>query len=273
MDFYKKVLDILVTKTQMNPAVIHIDMTGLMHFGLNNKTNIKDLINSKLNTFNILMNDVKENGGQILIPSFSYSFSSQSTNNEYSIANSLSSVGQVNEFIRKSNTDKRTVDPMLSYIAFSKNKKFHHFDSQDYESFGESSLMHELFSHHGYICAIGPVLRRMTEAHYVEKKLSVEYRKNFTFQGITDNKGIKTPQKIIFFGRELDTPYEADFSRLEKHLKEKKLVETWEIDKFKIEAIKTDILEEEMFNLYKKDKTFFICDLETKKQKNRGNLT
>ncbi len=272
MDFYKKVLDTLVTKTQENPAVIHIDMTGLMHFGLNSGTNINDLINSKLNTFNTLMNNVKDNGGQILIPSFSYSFSSRSSISEYNMESSPSSVGQVNEYIRKSNTDKRTVDPMLSYTVFSENKKFHHFSSQDYESFGESSLIHELFAHHGYICSIGPVLRRMTEAHYVEKKLSVEYRKNFTFEGIIDNMSIKTPQRVTFYGRELNTPYEADFSNLEKHLKAKKLVETWEVDRFKIEAIRTDILEEEMFNLYKKDNTFFICDLETKIQKNRGNL-
>lgn len=273
MDFYNKILDLLVSKTSDHPAVFHIDMVGLMYFGLNDQKDIRQLIASKLDRFNTLLNTAGQYGGNILIPAFSYSFSSQSDDGIYNIKTSPSSIGQVNEYIHSMNTGKRTVDPMLSYTVFSNNPDFRHFHPQDYESFGNTSLIDRFFTSQGYICAIGPVLRRMTEAHYVEKELNVPYRNDFLFKGhIIDHDGIRSAQKAVFYGRELDTPYEADFSNLEKHLKAKNLVESWEVGQFRIEAVRSDILREEMHRLYKQNNSFFICDLETKWKKNRGIL-
>lgn len=273
MDFYNRVLDLLISKTSENPAVFHIDMTGLMHFGPNDQKDIKQLIASKLDRFNSLMNDVGKSGGNIFIPAFSYSFSSQNNEGIYHVNTSPSSVGQVNEYVRSMNTQKRTVDPMLSYTIFGNNPVFHHFVARDYDSFGKGSLIANFFSHQGYLCAIGPVLRRMTEAHYVEKELQVPYRKDYIFKGqIVDHAGVESDQSSVFYGRELNSPYEADFSNLEKHLRAKNLVESWEIGRFRIEAVRSDILREEMHLLYKNNHSFFICDLETKQRKNRGVL-
>ena len=61
----------------------------------------------------------------------------------------------------------------------------------DYETFGDNSLIGELFNSNGYICCVGDVFHNTpTEVHFIERLLQVSYRSNKTMSGeIIDREG------------------------------------------------------------------------------------
>lgn len=218
----------LAAKTKDRLASIHIDAIGLIRLGQTNE--------ERLNNFSQIISFAEQIGGNIMIPTFSYTYPK---NEIFSVLETPSDVGAVTEFLRKSYPYKRTIDPFFSYLVFG-GKWPEYFKVQDYECFGDKSLIADLFSQDGYICCVGNVFHNTpTEVHYIEKLLGVEYRFNKVFHGIIkDCEGKHHQQKTTFYCRKY-LELEPDMTRLDNDLKNSGLFEYWRDDKvdFEIQAI------------------------------------
>jgi aminoglycoside N3'-acetyltransferase len=252
--------EILASKTKNNPVFLHIDSIGLLNFGKHVGESINEILENKLENFNHTLNIAEEFGGNILIPAFSYS----TTNEElFDIQHTPSTIGGGMEFLRRKNPEKRSADPMFSYTVFSQNHILQDREVRDYETFGNNDLISKVFEMDGYIGAIGGVLKRMTEAHFLEKKLGVKYRFDKDFFGETkdrDEKIYKTKHR--FFCRDLSFKQEADFQQIIEDAKNTGIVEVWKSDGVQIEAVKMKKIFELMKEKFTEDEFYFCRDEE-----------
>ena len=97
----------IASKTKNNPLIIHINPIGLIRLGHNNE--------ERFNKFNTILNDIQNSGGNIAIPTYSYSYA---RNELYDMRNTPSNLDVVSEYLRKKNVLKRTIDPNFSYLLF-----------------------------------------------------------------------------------------------------------------------------------------------------------
>ena len=121
MNLVEKTAQKLYELTKDRPMFLHIDAIGFFHYGENNGNNIQEIIDNKLLLFNEALNLAQDLGANILIPTFSYSIENGKLN--YDVTKSPSEVGAATEFFRKLNLDKRTKDPIFSYLLFSNNEE------------------------------------------------------------------------------------------------------------------------------------------------------
>lgn len=253
----KNFVTLIAEKTKHNPAAIHIDLIGLIRLGKNNE--------ERLEQFSEILSSVAVNGGNICIPSYSLSYTN---NEEYNIIETPSNIGIVAEHIRKKFPRKRTVDPLFSYVTFGNEISNKHFEVTDYESFGNNSLIEELFEKDGYICSIGGVFRNCTEIHFIEKLLDVKYRADKIFKGsIIDYEGKNHKQQVTFFCKTFDHNLWYNFKNLEEDLKRDGLMEIFKANgqEIFIEGIKFKILYEFVEKKIKKDYKYFIRELKDKR--------
>ncbi|OUR98840.1 hypothetical protein A9Q84_05350 [Halobacteriovorax marinus] len=255
----KKMSELIAMKTKGSLASVHMDFAGLIRLGETNE--------ERLENFFSLIDLSCISGANIMIPTFSYSYPK---NQIYDILNTPSSVGFVTEFLRKKFSSYRTADPLFSYIL-PRREESPHFEVKDSESFGEDSLIAELFNLNGYICSIGDVFHNSpTEIHYLEKLMKVEYRTNKLFSGQTiDKNGLVHKNDSNFYCRDLNYDLGSDLTRLEKDLKSAGLVEKWFVDglEFEIEAIKI----QDMYSFLQakiKEDHFYVCSNPTVKSEN-----
>ena len=225
---YNKIIDLLVEKTKNNPASIHLDLIGLIRLGKSQ--------NEMMNNFFNILNSVKKYDGNIAIPSYSYSLTKSEL---FDLHTTPSSIGKVYEFLRAKGIE-RTQDGIFSYLNFS--TKYFQKDLVEkfrYESFGQNSLIDELYESDGYLCSLGCGLDQLTEIHYIEKKLNVNYRFDKIFIGTVKDKDKTYIQKNKYFCRDHTLGLKSDFNTLYNDLKKDNLVEYWKVDEvFEIEAIK-----------------------------------
>ena len=262
----------LLVKISKNSLIsIHIDSIGFFNYPIDTeeKLSIEQIINLKLKSFGKVLLEVERLGGNILIPTYSHSYHTDEVN-FFDYMNSPSVVGYATEFFRAMFPKKRSIDPMFSYLVFSQNTKFRHFEFKDeYESMGDDSLMAGILDSDGYILSIGNVLRRITEAHFLERKMGVNYRYNVTIQGkFLDQAHHLHDQKVIVFGRK--SVLIADFSKILNDLEHLGLKYTWNVDQFKLEGIKFNDLFRLMKQKFELDQNYFVCTQSEKKQKDRG---
>jgi len=210
----------VASKTKNNPLIIHINPVGLFRLGHNNE--------ERFNKFNTVLNDIQNSGGNIAIPTYSYSYAQ---NKLYDMRNTPSNLDEVSEYLRKKNVIKRTMDPNFSYLLFGNNFSMRHFEIADSSSFGSDSLIDDVFMQDGYLGAIGGALEYLTEIHFIEKKLGVNYRFDKKFKGVTiSHNGKKKHTANTFFCRDLSSNYAVSLIQLKHDLIEQKLVEEWIID-------------------------------------------
>ncbi|MFZ0035367.1 MAG: AAC(3) family N-acetyltransferase [Sedimentisphaerales bacterium] len=241
---------LLVQKTRQNPISVHIDAVGLLRLASTN--------DARLSEFSDIISQTNRQGGNIIIPTYSYSYTK---NEDYDILHTPSEIGVVTEYLRNKFAAKRTVDALFSYLVFAGRISDKHFEVKDYEPFGDESLIGELFAKDGYVGSIGGVLSYITEVHFLERKLGVSYRYNKSFTGtIIDYSGRKHKQEIVFFCRKPDCGLRPNLLRLEKDMKQDGLVEIFKADgyEFELEAVKIKILYEYIERKIKEDH-FYLC--------------
>ena len=220
-------LDEVANKTKNNPLSIHTNPLGLFGLGGNN-------IDEIFEKFNFILNQIENKGGNVAIPTYSYTYTKNET---FDILNTPSDLGPVSEYIRVKNLYKRTSDANYSYVLFGKLFSASHYELNDYSSFGDNSLIEELLVKDGYLGSVGNVLEYLTEIHYVENKLGVAYRFNKEFSGKTiDIKGNESVLKMEYFCRNYDIEKNVTLlTTLIRELKENNLIELWHIEEFNIE--------------------------------------
>jgi len=224
----------VVSKTKNNPLIIHINPIGLVRLAYNNE--------ERFNKFNTILNDIQNSGGNVAIPTYSYSYVK---NILYDVRNTPSMLDEVGEYLRKKNVIKRTIDPNFSYLLFGNNFSTRHFEIGDSSSFGSDSLIDDVFLQDGYLGAIGGALEYLTEIHFIEKKLGVDYRFDKKFKGVTiSNSGKKKHSTTTYFCRDLSGPYDTSLIQLKHDLIAEKLVEEWIIDdhNLKIKVIRFRVI-------------------------------
>ncbi len=209
---------------------MHINPIGLIRMGSDNM--------ERFSNFNSMLNTIQEYGGNIAVPSYSYSYTK---NDVYDILNTPSDLGGVSEFLRKNNKLKRTLDANFSYLLFGMGFSSRHFRIDNYSSFGKNSLIDEVYNKNGYLGVVGNVWEHLTEVHYLEKRLNVPYRIDKIFKGsiIDINRDVYN-SNIVYFCRDLNLDYSASLLQLKKDIILEDLVETWNIKEYnlKISVIK-----------------------------------
>jgi aminoglycoside 3-N-acetyltransferase len=244
---FQDISNFLIEKTKDNPASIHIDLIGLIRLG-KSQDEMMD------NFYKILM-DTQEGGGNIVVPNYTYSL----TKNEVFDLNSTPpTIGKVCEYLSKTGVS-RTQDGNFSYLNFSNHFFQEHLQKiESYETFGENSLIDELFESDGYLCALGCGLE-FTEIHYIEKKLNVPYRFNKKFTGKINNGVDEYVQDNTYFCRDTSLGLRSNFDALYGDLKKEGLIEYWSIDNiFEVEAIKFRELYTFIKSKLKKNRNYLV---------------
>jgi len=210
--------------------MLHINPTGLIRLGKNNKERYSNL--------NIILSCIQKNGGNIAVPTYSYTYTKKKI---YNVKDTPSDLDGVSEFLRVNNKDKRTADANFSYLLFGNEFSNRYFSISDYSSFGENSLIDEVFKKDGYLGAIGGALEYLTEIHYLERKLNIPYRFDKIFKGSSiDVNGKLVNNQVTYYCRDLTSSYSVSFVQLKVDIRLEGLVKIWKLEEYnlKIEVVK-----------------------------------
>lgn len=146
-----------------------------------------------------LLNCIESLGVKSLVfPTFTFSF----CNNEvFDVQNSPTSMGALNEYVRKSNRGVRSKDPLLSIYVL--GDPLNLVDNLSFYSIGEGSSCDRLHScgKNVKFLFFGADMRQcFTYVHYLEAIIKIPYRYNRTFSGTVIDDGIKYEnQKAILY--------------------------------------------------------------------------
>lgn len=157
---------------------VHSDIS----FGLPNiELKRKDILGTLLET--ILSTGVDN----IIFPTFTFSFPNKE---DYSVNNSKTLMGGLNEFARKDSRGLRSIDPIMSNVHFGKDRTLVTDigryscgkDSTYYKLEQSDDVLFLFFGVHPSLC--------FTYSHFIEERLKVPYRYDQDFKGkITDISG------------------------------------------------------------------------------------
>lgn len=151
---------------------VHTDVAfGMPNVDLKRKEYLDSLYNSLLAL----------NVETLIFPSFTYSFCN---NENYDVRNSKTSMGALIEHIRKKEGVKRSLDPLLSMIAFGKNENIVEGDVGNH-SLGKNSVFNRLHNCDNvkFLFFGADFAEYFSYVHYVEKMLEVPYRFDKAFSG------------------------------------------------------------------------------------------
>ncbi|MDC0407651.1 AAC(3) family N-acetyltransferase [Candidatus Thioglobus sp.] len=216
--------------TKNKPLIIHINSLGLLRMGVDN--------NDRFSNLNTVLNKIQGKGGNIAIPTFSYSYTNQEM---YDVINTPSSLDDLSEYLRRCNSKKRTTDPNFSYLMFGNSFSRKHLKVSDYSTFGADSLIDDVYRKDGYLGAIGGALEYMTEIHYLERKLNISYRFDKIFKGSSVNcSGEIINNEATHFCRDLKSDYLVSFVKLKEDIRLSGIVKIWKLKEYnlKIEVVK-----------------------------------
>jgi aminoglycoside 3-N-acetyltransferase len=220
----------LAEKTKNNPLIVHINPLGLLRMGGDNTDRFSNLNN--------VLNKIQEKGGNLAVPTFSYSYTKKEV---YNPMETPSSLDGLSEYLRNCNIKKRTIDPNFSYLMFGDNFSNKHLNVSDYSTFEDGFFIDEIYKKDGYLGAIGGALEYLTEIHYLERKLNVSYRFDKVFKGYSVNSnGEAVNTNATHFCRDLNSDYASSLVRLKKDIRSEGLVQIWKLEEYslKIEVVR-----------------------------------
>lgn len=124
--------------------------------------------------------EVIGDNGTLVMPAFSYSYCN---NQVFDIENTESDMGMLAEFMRKDCESLRSDDANFSVVSIGPLAQ-HFTNNMPSHSFGEDSFWDRFIKKNGIICNFN-FPYASTFIHYVERMLSVTYRKDKAFYGKT----------------------------------------------------------------------------------------
>jgi len=175
------------------------------------------------NLFNIFYEAIFEvigKNGVLVVPTFTYSFKSNSSDYIFDYDNDATSMGFFPEMIRKHPRSIRTLDPIFSCSLIGNIKKlFPNNIITSTEILGDGSIWDIMLKKKAKLCNFNLSSGFSTFLHYCEKKCNVPYRKNFTFSGITKvNDASHIQHNVTFFARDLSLKYDYDTKEYSKYM-------------------------------------------------------
>jgi aminoglycoside 3-N-acetyltransferase len=178
--------------------------------------------------------DYFSEGGTILVPAFSYSFTK---NEDFDPRNTKSTVGLFSESFRTSNNVDRTNHPIFSISTWGKLKD----DFQNgtiLDCFGPNTFFEKLFERDVKLITLGCDFSSLTFVHYVEQKNQVSYRYLKSFSGCVIDSGQKVNVTTEYYVRDLSFKTSCNLGLLCEMAKEKKLMTSGTAGRFPLHAIK-----------------------------------
>lgn len=175
--------------------------------------------------------------GTLVVPTFTYSFSS---NEVYSVISSPSKVGSLTDYLRKLPNAKRSLDPMFSVAAIGP-KADELLSGPALNCFGKDSPFARLHQFKAKLAFCGCSFNRATFIHYVEQSANVSYRFFKPFSGmILDKDNCEMNREISFFARKLDLNFFSDLSELKRRMMASGKIQTGMIGRVEVIGAKTE---------------------------------
>lgn len=157
--------------------------------------------------------------GNIIVPTFSYSWGIDSPEKHFDVLNTPSKVGLFPEYFRKRKDTIRTLDPMFSFAIWGKDKEWLS-KNKNKTSFGKGSLYEKIHKLNAKLVSFGIKKHDPTFIHYIEQFFhenieSLHYRfiKKFTGTLVNRNnhKRVKYKDYQFCFSRFLDRHIDLEF--------------------------------------------------------------
>lgn len=130
-----------------------------------------------LSAFVQAIRDAVGPSGNILMPTFSYTFCNRQ---DFDPARAPSTVGVLTEFFRAQPGVKRSLDPIFSVAASGPDQDY--FTAIGQDCFGKDSIFEKLYDRNATLVFIGETLD-ITYMHFVEQRFGVPYRFIKKFRG------------------------------------------------------------------------------------------
>ncbi len=212
---------------------------------------------SKDNLFNLFYNaifNVIGDDGVLIVPTFTYSFSSK--NKVFNVETTPSKMGFFAEKLRNLSNSVRTNEPMFSVAIVGNIKKiFPNGVNVSNECFGDNSIWDIMYKNNAKICNFN-FDAGSTFIHYVEKQHNVDYRYDKLFSGLIKKNRKEIKSNVKFFCRKLE--YLPEFTKFDKYVKDNNIAKTTKLGRGSIVMITTNDTFDTFSLLYKKDKNIMI---------------
>jgi aminoglycoside 3-N-acetyltransferase len=251
--FYKK-LSKYIKKGDI--VYLESDLTAFNKIFYNSKT--KDEF---IEFFFKLFTKLIGNSGNLIVPTFSYSWGDDQKQKIFDVKKTISKTGIFSEYLLTKKKSIRTKDPMFSFAIYGKNKKF--FSKVGQNTFGEKSLYEKLYKKNAKLVSFGLNKFDPTFVHYVEQyfhdninKIHYRYLKKISGTIKENKKKYKDTYYTFLRKKNINKTYQ------EKHIKRVLLKDN--ILK-SIKLLDADIYIVDTLNFFeygikgmKKNKNFFI---------------
>lgn len=168
-------------------------------------------INKFIDTFIECISD----SGNVIIPSFNWSFTSTGTTYDYK--KTKTQTGLLGDTALLRNDFKRTLHPAYSHLIFGKDKD-RLTSMHNINSYHTNSDFEEIYNLNAKYVLIGLQLKGFTYLHHFEQKYNVPYRYNKYFSGnYIDENNQLSKRKCAIFVRRLETGnsyYDSNMSNI-----------------------------------------------------------
>lgn len=216
-----------------------------------NQNDNKKKINHNLKLFFKLLKKKIGKNGIIFVPTFTYSFCK---NKVFDVIKSKSEIGMFSEHARKL-MKKRTSHPIFSFTFVGEGNEYSKCSVKT--CFGEKSFFDFFKKKNGKIICFGCGFNSITFMHHIEEISRVDYRKNKVFSGkVKKNKKLKKVYTNYFIRKNRNI--KNSFLKFEKHLKNKKVINYCNFDRFNVIKINSRKMFKNGIDILKKKPHFFI---------------
>lgn len=202
--------------------------TNLKSFGrLNGRISREKFIQSFLNS----MTDVIGQEGNLIIPTFSYSFCKKEI---FDPNLTPSTVGILTEYFRKQKGVKRSIDPIFSVAALGPDQGY--FLDVSTDCFGKNSIFEKLFLKNVKIVFFGETFD-FTYLHFIEQNYGVPYRFNKSFAGSIKIGDALNVYDFNYYVKPLDKNVKYDLEGVAKFLEHKGVLKSAQLGYSKIRTV------------------------------------
>ncbi len=214
--------------------------------------------------FLIFYNLIGESGN-LIIPSFSYSWGYTSNKKIFDVRNTKGQVGIFPEYFRTMEGVLRTPDPMFSLLVYGKDKKY--FTDIGNDSFGKRSSFNKMHEANAKLVmfglkSYGPMFVHYTEQYYDEHIGKIDYRFLKKFEGdLIDYEGKCSSTPHYAFVRPPDTKLCFGDQKIVNGLKKKGRFGSVKIGNGNVSVSDCQSVFDTGIEGLKKDKHFFVEEL------------